>query len=423
MSDVWNFSSHFEPEEGQAGDASTAPGAISEGAERSGSGDQSIRPPVTPDALISMGGDKHDSVRYCSAGFDSLDMLAPTEFAEDDWPDIQAALNLGKERARQSGTQLSANGDFFILPSGTKNYTWHLQYPDFHLFLQDCRFPKSQASNVKFSFNAKYLWSHSDDEIEAKMHEVIQSFGGKILGTKVSRVDPAADFRVFQKFDLHELLRTRVCKSRKVRIYQESNDLENLMVGNKSSPIQCRIYDKAKEVLLKSEKLWFFDLWGLQPESTQVWRVEFQLRRQILRENNINTLRDLRQRWPDLWAYLTKVWLTFRLEDNDNISRRSIAPWWLEVQKAVEDGDERRIVRGTKLQLPEVRRLMAQIRGYLVGVAVRRRIVDPLELISFTYDYLRLFFEGPEFMRQYRVRSIKLGIDPQQKLDGEGRAA
>jgi hypothetical protein len=98
-----------------------------------------------------------------------------------------------------------------------------------------------------------------------------------------------------------------------------------LYIGGKDSDLLCRIYDKAKEAGTTGKE-WFLKLWKLD-QLLDIWRIEFQLRRSVLKQFGIDTLEDLIQRSGGVWAELTSSWLSFRLHDNPNTARRSIHPW------------------------------------------------------------------------------------------------
>jgi len=74
-----------------------------------------------------------------------------------------------------------------------------------------------------------------------------------------------------------------------------------------------RIYDKTVEIN-RSGKDWVEALW-LQNgwNGGKVWRVEYQCRRDLLRELKIESIEDLSSKTPDTWGYLSRKW--FRLKE------------------------------------------------------------------------------------------------------------
>jgi hypothetical protein len=106
--------------------------------------------------------------------------------------------------------------------------------------------------------------------------------------------------------------------------------------------IVARIYDKTEEIRT-SEKAWFREIWNSSPrfrESEPVWRLEFQVRRQALRElwvssgggesqatRRIESWLDVMDLSRGLWRFLAGKWLTLR-EPRTNETRQRLAPEW-----------------------------------------------------------------------------------------------
>lgn len=121
----------------------------------------------------------------------------------------------------------------------------------------------------------------------------------------------------------------RVSRTRSTNHYEDDGQLETFYVGRKSAPIQARIYDKLKKVLKAPETAFFLALWG---GPVQAWRVEFQLRRALLRQLGVNTVEDLKGQAGGIWTYLTEEWFSIRLRDSSNTKRRTVHPWWKHIQ-------------------------------------------------------------------------------------------
>src|SRR4051812_29772357 len=90
------------------------------------------------------------------------------------------------------------------------------------------------------------------------------------------------------------------------------------------------------QLLAGGEKLWFLDIWKRET-CTDVWRVEFQLRRELLKQFNVDTIDELVTQSGGMWRYLTDEWLSFRVHDNNNATRRTPHLWWSTVQEIGSD--------------------------------------------------------------------------------------
>ena len=73
----------------------------------------------------------------------------------------------------------------------------------------------------------------------------------------------------------------------------------------------ARLYDKGLEIV-HSGKNWMHEVWADRLDvSAPVWRLEFQLRRQILAECSLTDPADVIAQRSSLWAYAMK-WLSLR---------------------------------------------------------------------------------------------------------------
>ena len=106
-------------------------------------------------------------------------------------------------------------------------------------------------------------------------------------------------------------------------------------VIGKGSLLSCRIYNKSLEIL-SSSKLWFKEIWKQYGwiEDKEVWRVEFQIRRKILKEFSIFTVEDVFSKLENIWAYLTQKWLLMKGKSGKNVTRNKVIRKWKIVQKA-----------------------------------------------------------------------------------------
>ena len=96
-----------------------------------------------------------------------------------------------------------------------------------------------------------------------------------------------------------------------------------------------RVYDKVAEIKQQSDKVWFYKLWG---RNSDVWRIEWQLRKAILRRFGIKTVSDLMDQQGDLLRYLAHQHTTLRCPSADNNrSRWPLHPLWADLQANIEN--------------------------------------------------------------------------------------
>lgn len=111
----------------------------------------------------------------------------------------------------------------------------------------------------------------------------------KLIFKSVSRFDISADFKQFHKISVPQFFKKiidrkylkRHCTS--VHIdgkLTKSLPIHYMRFGSKSSNVQFYIYNKSKELREKTNKPYIVDNWianGINPETSDVWRLEFVL--------------------------------------------------------------------------------------------------------------------------------------------------
>ena len=194
--------------------------------------------------------------------------------------------------------------------------------------------------------------------------DLIELFGGKIRKTGVTEVHLCADFIGCEISDLgiHNFTQW-ITRATKFHAHYESSkftgvsldqsfgqlgisdskfDEVGIIVENGISvglgDIALRIYDKVLEMKRQPSKQSIFSsVWGQDEYNGQaVTRVEFQLRRPVLRQLKVNTLEDLFQKAGGIWEYCTQSWSRFCTDPVDKKNRHhdraETHPFWLQGQ-------------------------------------------------------------------------------------------
>ena len=278
-----------------------------------------------------------ETFQYLLSGIDSL-YLGLYVIWGSDWKRRLHVLDKKKQQARKKG------GLVINLPSGRicnfrpngkgENYRYHLQFEAYNLFIGKAARP-GISPNVYLEIDAKTLWFKGIETTLSWITEDLKTIGGgSIQRVQVSRVDLCCDYWIPGGLSYEFLCSHKVTHNKKGKLYWGAKDnAETFYIGDENAPTRLRIYNKGVEVHLKSgKKLWFLDLW--QRESTEnIWRVEFQLRRDALDQFGINSLDDLKEKKAGVWQYLTSKWFSLRLPDNEKTDRRTIHPFWHSVQE------------------------------------------------------------------------------------------
>jgi len=186
--------------------------------------------------------------------------------------------------------------------------------------------------------------------------------------------------------------------------------METCYVADAKSPIQLRMYNKGLEVKKEGTKLWFLDLW--KRESTEdIWRMEYQLRRTALKQFGINSLDDLKEKQAGVWRDLTSKWFSLRLPDNEKAERRTIHPFWCEVQKCFQENipekDIQRIYR-QEVTAP-LDWYLSHIDGCLSSFAALRGIKKRDEALNELQNFLNKRNNAKDFQTACIKKAIQRG--------------
>ena len=236
----------------------------------------------------------------------------------------------------------------------------------------------------------------------------------------MSRLDLAADFSVPEGLSSEFLKQHCVCRSRKRVFYEDDTDTETAYFGATSSPIRLRIYDKTRELLKSPTKTWQREVWGEQSYD-RVMRVEYQIRREALRELGIAECSDL-QKVAGIWEYLALIWFTLRLPEDKNTSRRAIHPFWISVQAVAKNLGESVTIRRQRFQAqPSVTRVLSQLRGHLVSFASLNGNDNFSEALDSFKDTMTNRHLDRNFIEDVQTRRIKFGV-PSKSIDFDPKA-
>lgn len=182
--------------------------------------------------------------------------------------------------------------------------------------------------------------------------------------------------------------------------------------------VVLRVYDKVAEIGESSQKTWFHALWGGVTQN--VWRVEFQVRKELLHRFGLRRLDDLFDGCGDLLRYLFNEHTTLRVKQSDtNRSRWPIHPMWKLLQAHIDTVPTRGVHRDVDeaaLLKERLLRVASSVEGYLKRsaaiVALRRGLpsiahADALEHLS---DMLRLVHDPMTWRADVEKRVVQMRL-------------
>ncbi len=189
---------------------------------------------------------------------------------------------------------------------------------------------------------AQHLWQGYDtaagdvEEIFSVLTE------GEHPDMQVSRIDLAADWQGWEPTP--SLLEHFTCRARQDATYRSNRRFSGWSWGG-GGAVLARLYDKTREIEGSDKAEWFPKLWaehhrGFDPTG-RVWRIEFQVKRECLREAQaqgvgeeaaaaFRSWRDARKHLGSLFRALSARWLELRLPRTGR-ERRRPDPRWLAV--------------------------------------------------------------------------------------------
>ena len=143
---------------------------------------------------------------------------------------------------------------------------------------------------------------------------------GCIKDESISRSDFTFDFEVCDAdFDADSV----VSLSAKDASFRKERRTQTIQFGAGGAAM-LRVYNKSDEIAESSGKVWFLELWGGTAEN--VWRVEWQVRKEMLRRFGIRTFGDLADMQGDLLTYLAHEHDTLRVKAEDSNRSRLSTP-------------------------------------------------------------------------------------------------
>lgn len=256
---------------------------------------------------------------------------------------------------------------FGIKGYGKDGYEWLLENNEFRIQIGPPS-PNKTRPDVYIRISSEALWTYGPKQCIDRIRAILAVWHARIKSIKPSRVDLCADILMKARNWTPSLRNCIVCRAKKIGRYESGNDFEGIRIGE--GQITARLYDKPLEILRKSNKTWFYDLWHLDsiPDDLRVVRIEFQLRREAIIKAGIKTLEDLWQREARLWVYCTTSWL--RLETpGKHHTQRKLLPWWLLVQQSYEGAQNAEAIVMVKAVKIDKEMLISRMFGDMTSLA------------------------------------------------------
>jgi hypothetical protein len=262
-------------------------------------------------------------------GIDSLYLSYPGQLSDERDAELRSLKALAQGKPYEAAKAQLALGDhiFEVHDKGSGLFPFTLVDGAFRIQLAGCRSKKLPMAYVQVS--SGYLAFRSPEAIEAELRALLRLLGDA-QPPKVSRVDLFADFA--STLDMEGWRRDAwVTRASAVTQYAEDAAFTGWAIGQ-GGALMARLYLKSLECQ-KTGKTYLLDLWKRAgwDEITPVWRLEFEFRREVLAQLDLDSLPGVLGNLDGLWSYASTEWLTLRMpvESDRTRSRWPIHPLWM----------------------------------------------------------------------------------------------
>lgn len=318
----------------------------------------------------------------------------------------------GKAEVDQALAQLSIGKHLFeVLDRGAGRFPYVLVDNCFRLQVSGSNAKLLPLAYVQLS--SEYLAAVGVEEAEKELRFCVASLGPIEGVCGVARVDLFVDFTTTLDFDALAVRQWITRSEGKARYYQ--HDALSGWTFGQGGIISARLYDKTLEIQ-KSKKFWLHELWsaaGWEPDQ-KVWRMEFQVKREALKELGIRGLPDLMGKRHNLWQYLCEDYLRLAIpsETDQTRSRWPNHPFWdaLGACFLVEGLASGKLARFSPTRPPSDELLFLNGLGALSSFMAREGISDLGEAVGEYFHRATAFHraKGPGGLEGYLVRKASV---------------
>ena len=273
---------------------------------------------------------------------------------------------------------------FEVAPkSAGQNFKYLLKSDDFNLKVSAGR--SDTSPKVQVVYKSAFLWSFGGGkgflQAEQEAFKFVAHFflHGSVENKQISRVDLCMDVggMEFSLLDVPNIVKRalyiRNYEGKRVKVdspdqaswYCSGRDFTGATFGR--GQLMARLYEKTIELRGSDKEAQMVRVWGGPQE--KVWRLEFQIRREKLKQFQIESLTDLIERGASLWSYLSKDWLTLKAPGRSKQRTR----WktdlrWMRIIAGAESFGSWKKIRVPKESRAKIKALVKQVRGCVATV-------------------------------------------------------
>lgn len=255
-------------------------------------------------------------------------VLADAKTAAENEPEFKKVINLG-------GRDIAvwAKGS-----NGDVKYKFVFEYQGTKVYVHSN--PKGNIQPVRVRFGFQALAKHNLFDLFDDLSGWLREVGLRIDGDKLTRVD----MQIMTERPVNEYVdkirggnQAIMLARGAAKIYEERNgDISSYTVGK---AVEFCIYDKRKQLLQKSNavdyEIFRREILDNGPLPEVLTRIEFRVKREMLKRYGVNSMADLRCSVLGLLEILTNDWFRILAEPKHrgHENTQKVADCWLEVQE------------------------------------------------------------------------------------------
>jgi hypothetical protein len=303
-------------------------------------------------------------------------------------PEVLAALNKLKTLAQSDHPEQQAQAQyplgshiFEVKDKGARLFPFVLEDNAYRIQLSK---PGKRLPMAYVKVSAEYLAHKGPAEVGRELQALLPEFGELIGSDNVSRIDLAADFTSPVVMDSWHRS-AWVTRATEIHSYAKDQTFTGWTIGM-GGVIGCRLYDKVQEIF-HTGKAWVMNQWlpmGWQP-GEPVWRLEFEFKRDFLKERQLSSLASVLGNLNGLWSYATTEWLRLTVP-SDSDSTRSRWPthslWMALASVDWESSASVLLDKCSNARNPTELRLVTVVLGSLTSFMAMHNIDDRNEAID-----------------------------------------
>lgn len=324
------------------------------------------------------------SFRLLRLAVDSLYLSYPGDLK----PSVLVVLTKLKALAQSDHPELQAQAQypvgshiFEVKDKGARLFPFVLEDNAYRIQLAK---PGKKLPMAYVKVSAEYLAHKGPQGVQEELDTILAEFGDLAGANMVSRIDLAADFTSYLAMDSWHR-RAWVTRAVEIHNYAKDQNFTGWTIGMGGN-IGCRLYDKIQEIV-HSGKAWAMNLWipvGWRP-GEPVWRLEFEFKREFLKDRSLSSLDSVLDNLNGLWSYATTEWLRLTLpnEDDATRSRWPIHPLWMALASADWESNQGVLLDKCSTTRPATEiRLITVLLGALTSYMAMHSIDDRNEAID-----------------------------------------